>query len=230
VKKRVAVRLIPFVNTASSVLADHERKDAPPMRRSSALSLLTVAIAGGILFAACSSAAGAPPASGVPIASPSAPSATPVVRPSASPSADPVQTPRPEPTDGGAGGDLMPIKVDLITVDENSDVYVDIVDESGRIDRAESGIPDEGASIGTGEIRATNVDARTIRLLWSDLPGDNALALYVDEAASRLLLVQPEHDGDAIALDRVLILHFDREVDAEDLEVGIQEGLDTAAE
>lgn len=150
------------------------------------------------------------------------PSATPVVTPT--PSAEPSA----EPTDGGQ--DAIPLNVvldDLI----GHDVYVDIVDSTGLLGDAASGTPTASASVEEYTLLVENIDARTLRLTWVDRPGDNALALYIDETESgyRLLMVQPEHDagGDSIVHDRVLILRFSQAIPADDVEAFLQDGLDT---
>lgn len=178
------------------------------------------------MLAACTSAgAGAssqPPSATPPVATP--PVATPPVAtplPSApEPSKSPATRPTASPSDG-------PIRVVLESAAADH-VTIDILDESGRVVRAESGHPGEGASVPTGKLVAENVDARTLRLTWTDIPGDNELGLYVNETASVMLVLQPDHDGDAMALDRVLIVEFDRPISADDFLLGVQEGLDTA--
>jgi hypothetical protein len=92
------------------------------------------------------------------------------------------------------------------------DVRIDIVDRSRRIVAARSGQPGDGASVATGEVLVEQMGDRSLRLTWSDMPGDAALALHVDEDGRSMILVAPRRDGDAIAFDRVLELDFDREV------------------
>lgn len=156
-----------------------------------------------------------------------APSATPPVatpQPSTpAPSRPPASTPGPtaQPSDG------TPTRV-VLESRAADHVTIDILDKSGRIVRAESGHPAEGASVPGGQLKAESIDARTLRLTWTDLPGDNELGLYLNETASVMLVIQPDHDGDAMALDRVLIVEFDRPVSADDFLLGVQEGLDTA--
>ena len=153
-----------------------------------------------------------------PAASPSAPAKSP----------EPAPDPTPGPSDDGS--DAMPIKVDLENV-TGADVYVDIVDRSGRLVDARSGTPDEGVSVDSYKLEVENVDPSTLRLTWSDYPIDNALALYIDESEGgiRLVLVQPEPTGptDTIALDRELILSFSEPISADDVEPFLQDGLDT---
>jgi hypothetical protein len=196
-------------------------------RRSQLISLTAVALV-AVALAACSGAAAGGPGitpapSPAPIVTPAPATPTPVVTPEPTP----VVTPAPaEPGNGDGGGDAMPIKVDL----ENAtghDVYVDIVDRSGTIVRATSGTPGDGATVASSTIEAKNLDPRTIQLTWSDLPGDNALALFVDESGTTFVLVQPEHDGDTMPFDRILVLEFAQATSADDLRFSIQQGVDT---
>jgi hypothetical protein len=171
------------------------------------------------ISAACTSAsagAGSQPPSTTPPVSTPVPSVP-------APSQSPVTTPKPT----AAPTDEAPTRI-VLESRANDHVTIDLLDKSGRIVRAESGHPAEGASVPTGQLKAENIDARTLRLTWTDLPGDNELSLYVNETASVMLVIQPDHDGDAMAFDRVLIVEFDRPVSADDFLLGVQEGLDTA--
>ena len=58
-------------------------------------------------------------------------------------------------------------------------------------------------------------------------PCDSANSLSIDAAHHRLVLVQPECTGDAIATDRVLDLEFAMPIPASDIEPFLQDGLDT---
>jgi uncharacterized membrane protein len=162
--------------------------------------------------------------------SPSAPS-TPVPAPDETPEPTPVsapdQTPAPA-SDPDNGSDAMPIKVDLQNA-TGAQVYVDIVDNTGLLVEARSGTPGDGMSV--EGLVAENIDARTLKLTWTDFPIDNALALYVDEheGGIRLLLVQPGPTGttDAMGFDRELILSFSEPISADQVETVLVEGLDT---
>lgn len=179
---------------------------------------LPILLAGVILagtVAAVAALAGNPPA-GSPAPSDPPPSA-------------PVGTPSPPPSDDP--GDGTPIRVDL-DIDTPHDVYVDIFDRTGRLIDARSGpSSDGGASVEPYRLRVENVDERTLRLTWVDYPIDNALQLYVSGEGDglRLVLVQPEPTGDtdSYVSDRVLILEFEDEVSADDVEAFLQDGLDT---
>jgi hypothetical protein len=175
---------------------------------------------------ACSSAVGSeptpPPASEAPATpAPATPApATPVP-------ATPVPA-TPEPSDPGEVA--MPITVVLDTAD-GSDVDVDIVDYPGVIEGGHSGDPAEGVSIDFDDIDVQAVDARTIQLTWSDFAMDNDLTLYVyrTDAGYRLVLIRPEPTTavDSIGADRQLLLTFEQAIDLADLEVEIQDGIDT---
>ena len=120
----------------------------------------------------------------------------------------------------------MPITVNLANA-TNHKVYVDIVDQSGKVVSGTSGHPGDGGTVGTGTVKVENVDARTLRLTWTDIPGDNALGLYIDKTATHFVLVQPEHDGDSIPFDRILILKFSSAVSARTIDAVLQNGTDT---
>ena len=166
-----------------------------------------------------------------------APSPAPIVTPApivspapVVPAPTPVGTPvaTPEPTETPV--DAMPLTVDLETLTPHH-VYVDIVDDSFSVVKAVSGTPTASTSVEPYTLKVENIDDRTLRLTWVDRPGDNALALYVDRAANRFVLVQPEHDlaGDTMLHDRVLILTFRDAIDADSIETFLQDGLDTPA-
>ncbi len=207
--------------------------------RSNQISLLVSIAAGTILaalivFTAFGRGGGADDPVLPPVASPSpsAPS-TPVPAPDETPEPTPVpapdETPAPTP-DPDAGPDAMPFRVDLRNA-TGADVYVDIVDSTGRLVEARSGTPGDGMSV--EGLVAENVDATTLKLTWTDFPIDNALALYVDEheGGIRLLLVQPGPTGttDAMGFDRELILSFSEPISADQVETVLVEGLDTPA-
>jgi hypothetical protein len=195
------------------------------MARNSKLLSLTATALVAVALAACSGAVAGGPGStpgSTPIPAPASPAP---VNPGPSDApAQPTPVITPAPVDPGDDG--MPVKVDLDNA-TGHDVYVDIVDRSGRITGASSGKPGDGASVPPYTVKVENVDDRTIRLTWSDIPGDNALALFVDDAGTGLVLVQPEHDGDSMPFDRILVLEYDGPVSAGDLRVTIQDGLDT---
>lgn len=182
--------------------------------RVSALALITV-----LALAACASAGAAAQPSAMP--APATPVATPAPTPNLTPRPSATPAASPDPTAG-------PLVVRLETA-TGHDVSIEILDDGHHVLAARSGHPGEGASVPFGTVEARNVDPRTVQLTWSDTPGDATLGLYVSERADVVLVIRPERDGgDAIAFDRVLVVEFDRAVDAASLQLGIQEGLDTA--
>jgi hypothetical protein len=157
------------------------------------------------------------------------PTAASTAAPSTRPSSAPTPAPSAHPTGAdGLGRDAIPLTVDL-TNETNDKVYIDIADNSGLLVDAVSGTPRDGASVEPYTLRVENIDARTLRLTWSDYAIPNALALYIDETASRFMLVQPEPKGDVDAMvhDRVLILTFSEPISADDIQPILQDGLDT---
>jgi hypothetical protein len=173
------------------------------------------------------------------VGGPTTPSPTPAGPPTASPSASPTATPVPAtpaptatavpsatPIETDPGSDGMPITVNLANA-TNHKVYVDIVDQSGKVVSATSGHPGDGGSVAHGTLKVENVDTRTLRLTWTDIPGDNALGLYIDKSLTHFVLVQPEHDGDSIPFDRILILKFSGSISAKTIEAVLQNGTDT---
>jgi hypothetical protein len=166
---------------------------------------------------------------GVVAAASTAPSPSATPSPTSTPSSVPTTAPSAQPTDAEQPGrDAMPLTVDLVN-ETNADVYVDIADNSGLLVDAVSGTPRDGASVEPYKLQVENIDARTLRLTWSDYAIPNGLALYIDESARRFMLVQPEPKGDVDAMvhDRVLILTFSESISADDIEAILQDGLDT---
>jgi hypothetical protein len=161
-----------------------------------------------------------PGSSAAPSAPATASSAPASSTPTSGPSSEPVESEKP-------GRDAMPLTVDLVNETDDA-VYVDIADNSGLLVDAVSGIPRDGVSVESYTLKVENIDARTLRLTWSDYAIPNALALYIDESARRFTLVQPEPKGDvdAMAHDRVLILTFSEPISADDIEAILQDGLD----
>ncbi|HEX5825506.1 MAG TPA: hypothetical protein VFY18_13690 [Candidatus Limnocylindrales bacterium] len=106
-------------------------------------------------------------------------------------------------------------------------VTIDVTDSSGTLIGATSGKPADGASVEANKLVVTNLSPSTLRLTWVGGPCDSANSLSIDAAGHRLLLVQPECPGDAIATDRILDLAFSTPVKASDIDAFLQDGLDT---
>ncbi len=181
----------------------------------SPLRLSALAVLAVVGLAACAVAGGRP----------AAPVATSDPTQHSTPSQTPLPSTAPEASPDPVGGQPL-VHLETATGD---DVSVEMLDDGHHVVAARSGHPGDGASVPFGTVEARNLDPRTVQLTWSDTPGDATLGLYVSERADIVLVIRPERDaGDAIAFDRVLIVEFDHPVDAGRLQVGMQEGLDTA--
>jgi hypothetical protein len=143
------------------------------------------------------------------------PTASPSGSPSVSPSPVATPTPTPKPT---RDPNAPPIKVRLTTANGNV-IDLDIVDYSQLIVAAEAGVPGDGASVEWGSVKVEQLDSRTLRLTWTNTPGDGRMWMTLDEAGRKLVLAQPEFDGDSIAFDRVLVLAFAEDVEADEFEI-----------
>lgn len=180
------------------------RTDVADVRASAdriAIAALTAVLVGA--FVACSTGA---------TTSPSSP-ATPAPVSSSSVSASPGSTGHVVTLEGASG----------------NAVSVEIIDASGLLVGAESGTPGDGASVAPYEVVVTNDDPTTVRLVWAGGPCDSVDSLAIDATARAFLLVEPECPGDAIAFDRVLVLHFATPVAADEIQAILQDGLDTAS-
>jgi hypothetical protein len=118
------------------------------------------------------------------------------------------------------------LHVTLETQDD-SDVRVAVIDETGLLTGATSGTPGDGASVPIDAPTVVDAEAASLLVTWAAPPCDSEPMVVLSE--SRLLIVQPECPAptDAVAFDRVLILRFADTMDAASLEVRIQDGLDT---
>jgi hypothetical protein len=106
-------------------------------------------------------------------------------------------------------------------------VTVDVTDDSASLIDATTGMPGDGASVEAYKLAVTNLSPTTLRLTWVGGPCDMATQLSIDAARHRLLLVQKECPGDAIATDRMLDLEFATPILASEFEAYLQDGLDT---
>jgi hypothetical protein len=126
----------------------------------------------------------------------------------------PSVSPTPFPTIGPSTGPApSPIRVTLDTTTAAT-MTVDVTDESGRLTGASSGPAVEGGSVELGTIAVTNVDASTLRLVWTDAVCDIAYTLTIDATASSIELVSPRCSGDTLPVDRTLDLAFDGPISA----------------
>jgi hypothetical protein len=157
-----------------------------------------------------------------------APSDAPSSPPSATPRAPASPQPTVQPTDDPADG---PITVDLDNLTDH-DVSVVIDDETGILDGAVSGQPGDGMSVRWLDVKVENIDSRTLRVVWVGLPRDEQVQLSIseDDGTYRLDFVQaaPPANSDAVGYDRLLVLRFDTDVSADDVEVTFKEAAGSA--
>lgn len=138
----------------------------------------------------------------------------PVATPSASASPSPVQS-APSTAAPSAPASPAVISVDLIER-VGADATIDITDLSGRLAKAESGTPGDGASVPDGTVAVTSLakNPATIVLTWSGLPCDTTHQLTIDPDGLGMTIERPACQGDAMGVDHVLVLTFDGPVDA----------------
>jgi hypothetical protein len=145
----------------------------------------------------------------------SAPTPTPVVTPSPSPAQPATPVPTSAPSDG-------PTVVVLDTGDVN-DPRVLVDDKTGKLADVLTGHAEEGMSVRWNTAIVDQVDPRTIRVTWVGFPGaeDVVLTITADGGAPVLAFDQkaPYANTDALGADRVLLLTFDDDVDADEVEV-----------
>lgn len=171
-------------------------------------------VASGVLVLAVSAIAVGAVGTPGQVASPS-PSA-----PVADPSPEPVVAPGPTngPIVSPAPATPVPVRVPLDVVDEN-DVVAVIDDRTGWITSARSGQAGDGMSVRWFDIAVRNLDESTIEVTWVGLPLDDEVGVFLGGESDGVTLhftqKAPPADSDAIAFDRVLVLSFDRPVDAE---------------
>ena len=144
----------------------------------------------------------------------------------APPTPAPTATPAATPTAAASTAATGSAHVVLNVATPNA-VTIDVTDASSTLVGAASGTPGDGASVEAYTLAVANVTPTTLRLTWVGGPCDSANKLLIDAARHRLVVVQPECPGDAIATDRVLDLEFATPIKASDLEPFLQDGLDT---
>ena len=156
------------------------------------------------------------------------PSTPPSAAPSAPSSPQPTVEPTAQPTDDPADG---PITVDLDNLTDH-DVSVVIDDETGILDGAVSGKPGDGMSVRWFDVKVENLDSATLRVVWVGLPRDEQVELSIseDDGTYHLGFVQaaPPANSDAVGYDRILVLRFDTDVNADDVKVTFEESAASA--
>lgn len=115
------------------------------------------------------------------------------------------------------------VSVDLIE-HVGADATIDITDLSGRLVRAESGVPGDGASVPDGTVAVSRLatNPATVVLTWSGLPCDTTHQLTIDPDGVTMMIVRPACQGDALGIDHVLQLTFDHPVDPTTIKVTLR--------
>jgi len=173
-------------------------------------------VAAGILAVALAIVVGTAALGAVQQVAPS-PAPTPVATPSpTSPVTPAPATPAPtaDPTDG-------PFVVVLDTVDQN-DPRVTVDDQTGMLADVITGHAGDGMSVRWNEAIVDQIDPRTIRVTWVGFPGEEQVVLTIDSDGGAPVLVfdqkAPYANTDALGADRVLVLTFENDVDADKVE------------
>jgi hypothetical protein len=189
------------------------------LERNSAKSVVSALLAGLVLIGCAATTAPstpAPPATAAPSPAPS--SSSPTLSPTLAP------TDSPQPTAGGSIGARF--NVDL-TLSTGRTASIEIKDDSGMLIEASSGTPGDGASVAEGTIELKNGGPNELTLTWSGPPCATDNFMLIEGGAARMTIVQPMCSGDAIALDRVLLLTFSSPVSDTSVEAILQAGGDT---
>jgi hypothetical protein len=150
----------------------------------------------------------------------SASTPTPTVDPTPSPTiAWPYPTPFPTMPPAITDGQVIVV---LDTVDD-VDPSVAIHDGSGSLADVRAGHAGDGMSTRWNTAIVEQVDPTSVQITWVGFPGAERAELAVTETDGSIELDfdqdAPPANSDALGADRVLILTFDRVVDADDVEV-----------
>jgi hypothetical protein len=94
-------------------------------------------------------------------------------------------------------------------------VDMTIFDDSGALESAESfGEGDGGASVAPGVVAVTNETATSLRLTWASTPCHDEAEISIAADLATIQVDEASCADDTLPLDRILVLTFDREVDA----------------
>ncbi|HET7471634.1 MAG TPA: hypothetical protein VFJ71_00785 [Candidatus Limnocylindrales bacterium] len=154
-------------------------------------------------------------------ASPSAPVATPRPSTPASPATPAPSSPaEPSPT----ATPKAPTEIDLESALFRQ-VRLTIDDTSGWLRDAVSGHPREGMSVRWHDSLVEQVAPNVVRITWVSFPDEEVLdlgILYIEDELS-IAIVQrgPYANTDALGEDRIVVLTFDRPVNAKTLDVKV---------
>ena len=185
-------------------------------------ALAAVVAVGGCALGVVGARAGANQPTPAPVVTPAVPAPTVVpVLPTApggvqepAATADPVVPVTPEPD--GVDGAIIPLDVFL-----GHDVRLAVSDVEGLVTQVSSGQAADGMSVGWWQANVRNLGPQTIEVTWEGLPQDEVLTLVVrsdgDKVRLRFGQQAPPAYSDAMGADRVVVLTFDRAIDASDV-------------
>ncbi len=136
-------------------------------------------------------------------------------------SATPSATPTPiRPEISGA-----PALVVALDTQDESDVRVAVIDQTGLLTGVTSGTPGDGASVEVGAPTVVEADTAGLIVTWAAPPCDSEPTVILSETAVRIVQPPCPDPTDAVAFDRVLILQTSDTIDPASLEVVIQDAL-----
>jgi hypothetical protein len=172
-----------------------------------------------------------PPAAPVTPAEPGETPWTPSVPP-VTPATPAPATPEPTPAADDFSDLEKTVKLDVA---DPHNVNVHVKDFIGNVVDATTGRAGDGMSVRWNTLKVENLDDDTLRLTWVGPPTDDPVKVIVanteGEASVKptivLFQLQSPPNSDAIGFDRVLDLHFEAPVSADDFNVAVQEGYDT---
>jgi len=155
--------------------------------------------------------------------------ATPAVPAPTIPATPVPATPAPSVDPDGEPDNVTTVDLDVAT---DHDVRVTVVDDGGTLVGIRSGHAGDGMSVRWFDLKVENLDSSTLRLTWIGFAADDESVLNVGENDGRVQLALsvagPPPNSDATGYDRVLVLEFDHDVNADDVTFTVQEGFDTS--
>ena len=137
--------------------------------------------------------------------------------------------PAPSVDHDGEPDNVTTVDLDVAT---DHDVRVTVIDDGGSLVGIRSGHAGDGMSVRWFDLKVENVDSSTLRLTWIGFAADDESVLNVGENDGHVQLALsvagPPPNSDATGYDRVLVLEFDHDVNADDVTSTVQEGFDTS--
>lgn len=138
-----------------------------------------------------------------------------------------ISPPPPSATAPASPSPTMAPLLQVVLPAETGDATVTIRDFSGllrtgRVPSPDEPNPDPNASLPDAGVLVQNQDPRTLRLTWADGPCDTAFTLTIDDQAQTMTVTGARCEGDALGVQRELLLEFDAPVDASDVAASLE--------